>query len=163
MKLKWNKAKNVYKRRPREDKRQTFGFMCAPRITYVVKSLAQRCGVPYYCMAEHMLEIAISHINFVLNSPEGREQVVEHLQQHHLLVPNPTPDEGYDQKQELIAIIQHPFHEPIDTAAFLTSVAKSQGLTLPEYYAKIGFYDSMAKAFHEMQLDLNEGVKKRGC
>jgi hypothetical protein len=160
--MKWKKVKKAFKRRPREDKRRTFGFMCAPIVFYMVKSLAQRCGVPYYCMAEHMLEMGISHINFVLSLSEGKELLEQHLQQHHLLVPAPTPDDGYDQKQEIIAKIQHPFHEPLDTTAFLTDIAKSQGLTLAEYYAKNGFYDSIAEAFHQEQRKLNARIKKQG-
>ena len=63
--------------------RKPFGFHCDEGLADRVRETADEDDVPYYIMAEHLLELGLDQILGDINRrPEGREAAIRKLQEH---------------------------------------------------------------------------------
>jgi len=66
-------------------KRKQFNLTMAEDIIVGVKFIATIMGVPMYVACEHILQVGSYYILEVINDPESRESLKDHLVQVHLL------------------------------------------------------------------------------
>lgn len=64
--------------------RRVFGFACSPDISARTKMLAGELNIPIFALAEHMLELSNWLIGKIIESPEEREQLIQHLNESHI-------------------------------------------------------------------------------
>jgi hypothetical protein len=81
----------------RKKHRPVFGFPCTPSIANDIRALATILKLPYYCIAEHGLQIAASMMITQLQDPDAARQLEEHLIESHLLVNVVEEGNAYDQ------------------------------------------------------------------
>jgi len=90
----------------------------------------------------------------VLDVPEARQQLFDHLVNDHLLVKEVAPDNKYDEKQGMIAR----FVDPLNRKQFslmdpLRVAAEAQGIPFEEYLVQVGVVDGMIKEFEKVKAE----------
>ena len=73
-------------------KRKQFNITCSQDIVFAVKAMAAVFEVPYYVIAEHMLQVGAYYILKAIEDAQKREKLVEHLVKVHLLGDELTDD-----------------------------------------------------------------------
>jgi hypothetical protein len=66
--------------------RRVFGFPCGPDIPARIKILAGQLNIPIYALAEHMLQLSAGLIARLVDSPEEREHLRQHIIENHVEV-----------------------------------------------------------------------------
>ena len=84
----------IERKRTKVIERRQFNTTCSRDIIFGVKSIAAILEVPYYVVAEHMLQVGTYHIVKAIEDPQKREILVEHLVKVHLLGDELTDDEN---------------------------------------------------------------------
>jgi hypothetical protein len=83
----------IERKYPKAIERRQFNITCSQDIIVGVKFIAAILEVPYYVIAEHMLQVGSYHILKAAKDPQQREKLVEHLVKVHLLGDELTDDE----------------------------------------------------------------------
>ena len=74
-------------------KRKQFNVTCSQDIILEVKLIAAALQVPYYVIAEHLLQVGSYHVLMAMEDAERKQQLQEHLVKVHLLSNELTDDE----------------------------------------------------------------------
>ncbi len=75
-------------RRKLKNKRPVFGFLCDQNLSQYAKMVANSLGTTISSLAEHAMQMGLVQITPLLNDPEAKEALREHLIQDHALTPN---------------------------------------------------------------------------
>jgi hypothetical protein len=82
----------------KKKRRPVFGFPCTPLIANHIRLLAGMLKVPYYCAAEHAMQIGMAIMMAQLQDQDTAKQLEEHLVESHLLVNAVEEGNAYDQE-----------------------------------------------------------------
>jgi len=66
-------------------KRKQYNLTISEEIISNIKLIAAILEVPQYVVCEHVLQVGMYHVGKVLNDPEKRQKLIDHLVQVHLL------------------------------------------------------------------------------
>ena len=83
----------IERKRNKVINRRQFNITCSRDIIFGVKSIAAILDVPFYVIAEHMLQVGSYHVLMTMKDEEKRQQLQEHLVKVHLLGNELTDDE----------------------------------------------------------------------
>ncbi|MCP4607593.1 MAG: hypothetical protein GY845_02600 [Planctomycetes bacterium] len=71
-----------------KNKRPVFGFLCDENLSGYVKMVATSLGTTISSLAEHSMQMGLVQITPLLNDPEAKDALMEHLIRDHALTPN---------------------------------------------------------------------------
>jgi len=66
-------------------KRKQYNLTMSEEIISNIKLIAAILEVPQYVVCEHVLQMGMYQLSYVLNNPEKRQKLIDHLIQVHLL------------------------------------------------------------------------------
>ncbi len=75
-------------KRKLKNKRPVFGFLCDENLSQYAKMVANSLGTTISALAEHAMQLGLVQITPLLNDPETKEALREHLIHDHALTPN---------------------------------------------------------------------------
>ena len=75
----------------RPEQRAQFNVMCDKRLIELVRGLARDLEAPIFCITEHLLEIGVLEIAFLITDADQKQALQRHLVQNHLLVSKLDP------------------------------------------------------------------------
>ncbi|MCP4609770.1 MAG: hypothetical protein GY845_13770 [Planctomycetes bacterium] len=71
-----------------KNNRPVFGFLCDDGLSGYAKAVANALGTTISALAEHAMQLGLVQIGPLLNDPEAKEALREHLIHDHALTPN---------------------------------------------------------------------------
>ena len=85
-------------KRKLKNKRRVFGFLCDENLSQYATMVANGLGTTISSLAEHAMQMGLVQITPLLNDPEAKDALREHLIQDHALTPNlKKRNSDYDQ------------------------------------------------------------------
>ena len=71
--------------------RKQFNFACDTRLAGMVRGLAHYLEVPTYPICEHLFEVGLLELTYVITNTDQKQALQRHLLRQHLLVPKLDP------------------------------------------------------------------------
>ena len=65
--------------------RKQYNLTISEDIIKVIKYLSHVLEVPQYVVCEHVLQVGMYQLSYILNDPDKRQKLINHLVQVHLL------------------------------------------------------------------------------
>ncbi len=75
-------------KRKQKNKRPVWGFLCDKNLSEYAKAVANALGTTISALAEHAMQLGLVQIGPLLNDPEAKDALREHLIHDHALTPN---------------------------------------------------------------------------